>query len=160
MESFPNLVIDKKLEIIYNRVMVRLVTKEGKYPCKMCRVYKLPSEFTLRKDGLPRTYCKDCVRIRNQNRVAADPGYLLRRRYLITQEEFDQLLASQDNKCAICFDKLLPKGLRASSITVDHEHGTTKVRGLLCRNCNVGLGHFKDDPIRLANAIRYLRIDK
>lgn len=40
---------------------------------------------------------------------------------------------------------------------VDHCHETGKTRGFLCRNCNVGLGYFKDDPEHLARAIHYLQ---
>jgi len=63
------------------------------------------------------------------------------------------ILAS-DPKCAIC-------GRRASEIgrphAIDHDHGTGKVRGILCEPCNMGLGKFGDDPNRLEAAANYLR---
>lgn len=75
---------------------------------------------------------------------------LLQRRYGITEEQYDLLFLKQDGCCAICkqrFDKRLD---------VDHCHTTSHVRGLLCNNCNRGLGHFKDNPLFLFNAITYL----
>lgn len=43
-----------------------------------------------------------------------------------------------------------------SGMAIDHSHVTGKVRGALCRGCNVGLGSFNDDKERLQNAIKYL----
>lgn len=60
-------------------------------------------------------------------------------------------LKSQNNACAIClegFDKMSPH--------IDHCHSTGRFRGLLCANCNRGLGMFKDKPLRLVNAALYL----
>jgi hypothetical protein len=75
----------------------------------------------------------------------------LKRMFGITQEEYDELLKSQKKVCAIC--KLDPGGIRLS---VDHNHKTGQVRGLLCRNCNVGLGLFDDNPDLLHRAVFYL----
>ena len=55
----------------------------------------------------------------------------------------------QAGKCAIC--DTIP-----ARFHLDHDHATGKWRSLLCHNCNVGLGFFADDPIRLASAIEYL----
>jgi hypothetical protein len=57
-----------------------------------------------------------------------------RTRYGITMEEFERMLFEQDNKCAICKQEFI------KTPHVDHDHKTLKVRGLLCSNCNVGLG--------------------
>ena len=67
--------------------------------------------------------------------------------------EFDyNLLAEvQGNKCAICGTAPTNKKL-----DLDHCHETKKIRGLLCNNCNRGLGHFKDNPELLRKAIDYI----
>jgi hypothetical protein len=63
------------------------------------------------------------------------------------------MLKDQGGCCAICgTDTPGTSGIFA----VDHDHKTGKVRGLLCRSCNVGIGNLGDDPKRLKEAIRYL----
>ena len=76
----------------------------------------------------------------------------LKRNYNITLEEYDRLLDEQDGVCAIC-GGINSNGRRLS---VDHDHDTGKIRGLLCGNCNVGIGHLQDDPEVLAAAIGYI----
>lgn len=70
-------------------------------------------------------------------------------RYGITPEEYDSLLAEQEGRCRIC-------EAERALLHVDHDHETNEVRGLLCGNCNRGLGIFSDDPARLRAAARYL----
>ena len=43
-----------------------------------------------------------------------------------------------------------------NALTVDHNHVTGQIRGLLCTNCNLGIGNFKDKTELLKNAIKYL----
>jgi hypothetical protein len=74
-------------------------------------------------------------------------------KYGITQEQYDGMLQKQDNKCAIC-KTTEPKG--CGSWHIDHNHSTGQVRGLLCNNCNVGIGSLGDDPTRLTEAAKYL----
>lgn len=75
----------------------------------------------------------------------------LRRKYGISQEQYAEFLCAQDNKCGICMSEF-----GDSYRYVDHDHTTGKVRGLLCMNCNTGLGHFKDNVVLLQSAERYL----
>lgn len=72
-----------------------------------------------------------------------------RGKHRCTKERFDELLAEQDGKCAIC-------GRSPERLFVDHDHTTSLVRALLCRYCNSGLGFFGDDPHRLRAAAQYL----
>jgi hypothetical protein len=77
------------------------------------------------------------------------------RRYGMTLESFENLFSKQEGKCAICGDLLLRSKKRG--VCVDHCHATGEVRGLLCWSCNIGLGHFHDDPVRLEGAVLYLK---
>lgn len=84
--------------------------------------------------------------------------YGLKMRYGITAEAYRQILAAQDGKCASCEDSpRFTSRQRHFPLTVDHDHVTGEIRGLLCGNCNSGLGHFRDDPDRLERAAAYLR---
>ena len=77
-------------------------------------------------------------------------------RYGITIQEVDKLIRKQHGLCKICNRKLLSKGLSARSQTIDHDHKTGKVRGILCRNCNNVLGNAFDKSAILKNAAKYL----
>jgi len=72
----------------------------------------------------------------------------LRRRYGISVDEFDRLVARQGGVCAICG--------REAPEHVDHEHRTGEVRDILCFNCNGGLGQFRDSTDFLRHAAAYL----
>lgn len=72
--------------------------------------------------------------------------------YGLTKAELDLLLVQHD-QCAICRTRDWGK----KGPQVDHCHRTGKVRGILCINCNNGLGRFSDDTGRLRAAVRYLR---
>lgn len=64
----------------------------------------------------------------------------LRRKFGITLERYEALLASQDGKCGLC-GTTEPKG--QGSFHVDHCHETGKIRGLLCHHCNTHLGIYE-----------------
>ena len=70
------------------------------------------------------------------------------RRYGIGADEVDTLVAAQGGMCAIC-GKRNPEH-------VDHDHATGVVRGILCFNCNGGLGQFRDSTDALRAAAVYL----
>jgi hypothetical protein len=151
--------------------------------CAKCGQTKDVSEFHREPralDGL-KTYCRTCVaayhkayRLRPEvkrrrteaNRVyrkaydqrpesrALKRNHLLKNKYGITSDDYDRMLEEQGGRCAICgTDK--PQGMHRR-LNVDHDHKTGVVRGLVCYECNVGLGKFRDDTDVLRNAIRYL----
>lgn len=75
-------------------------------------------------------------------------GFKLKHRYGISLEEFNSISLGQNGLCAVC---------KVSKAThVDHCHKTKRVRGLLCRECNSGIGMLKDNLKFLQNAIVYL----
>ncbi|WP_319106068.1 endonuclease VII domain-containing protein [Streptomyces caniscabiei] len=80
--------------------------------------------------------------------MAAQPGERLRRKYGLTEAARDELIASQGGVCCIC--------LSAPAVHVDHCHETGRVRGVLCFNCNSGLGLLRDDPDAMNRAADYL----
>lgn len=149
--------------------------------CIECKEIKKESDFhkrSLCKDGLNQR-CKICITRYSRAWYHANPEksrqyainknsypeyererYLKRRysKYGLTKEIFDQIVITQDGKCAIC--KKVPQiGFR-----VDHDHSCCPkesscgkcVRGLLCEKCNPALGSFDDDIEVLRAAILYL----
>jgi hypothetical protein len=88
----------------------------------------------------------------------ANPGNFKEWKYGLTQEEYLELLKSQNFECAICETKE-PKG-RHNNWHIDHDHETGLVRSLLCWLCNSGLGKFKDSEELLFKAAEYVRKHK
>jgi hypothetical protein len=84
-----------------------------------------------------------------------------RRLFGITHEDYDRMLMDQHGRCLICGATESKISHALVPLVVDHDHGTGRVRGLLCGSCNAGLGMFADDPDRLVAAAAYLlsRID-
>lgn len=87
-----------------------------------------------------------------------NPEWSLKYYHDLSLDEYNQLLAQQNNVCAICHNPqdIVLNG-NVKRLYVDHCHITGKIRGLLCNNCNAGLGRFKDDPMKLINALFYLK---
>ena len=76
------------------------------------------------------------------------------RQYNITLAEYDAMFMSQGQVCVICHTD--NPGAGRSRFSVDHDHETGKVRGLLCHGCNIVLGMVKDKPKILRDAAGYL----
>jgi hypothetical protein len=74
----------------------------------------------------------------------------------LTGDEVLALYEGQGWKCGICRAVVTEGGRAADSGCVDHDHATGKVRGILCMNCNRGLGMLKDSTENLRRAIAYL----
>ncbi|KKN36747.1 hypothetical protein LCGC14_0770530 [marine sediment metagenome] len=102
---------------------------------------------------------KIAVKKRNKPKLIKNKKELrnrfLLRTYGIRIEEYEELLQSQNNKCAIC-GILVKRGRRKKNFAVDHNHETGEVRGLLCEDCNRGIGLLREDIGILQKAIKYL----
>jgi hypothetical protein len=139
--------------------------------CIVCNQQKKTSEFYLKSKAGSQRYrkCKTCYteyireyRKNNKEQYRAtqrkwwnkDPQANTtrhkERKYGLEKGEYQELFDRQDGRCGICKEPLIGSG------HIDHDHNTQKVRGILCKNCNTGLGAFKDVPERLQNAIKYL----
>jgi hypothetical protein len=94
------------------------------------------------------------VKARNYD---SDRARDLNRKYLygITSAEFDALLEAQGGGCGICGTTEWPG--RHNRPHLDHCHETGRTRGVLCNECNTGLGKFRDRADLLAAAIAYLK---
>ena len=135
--------------------------------CSKCEETKPIKLFNLDKSrGDGHAYwCKSCcsiynrtdarIKTRQESFKKRDPvvkrRHHLKTMYNMTLEQYDELFDEQNGCCAIC-------GLPESNhrLCVDHDHKTGKIRGLLCHNCNKGLGHFFDSVENLEVAKSYL----
>lgn len=110
-----------------------------------------------RKQSVLNSYYKNRDRILLKNK---ENSYKKSLKYLynLSYEEYLQILEKQDNCCAICKINDLSKRWTSKKLplSVDHCHNTGKVRGLLCDNCNVLIGHAKENITILENSIKYL----
>ena len=136
--------------------------------CNKCLEIKPLDQFTNQarnKDGKHET-CKVCKQKIERDYFHNNPNARKKRaennrkfKYGISAEEFNELLISQNYCCAIC-EIHLDEQTYNTTPRVDHSHQTQKVRGLLCGQCNVGLGHFYENEDSLFKAIEYLRKHK
>lgn len=97
--------------------------------------------------------------LRGSYDYARDKSSRLKREYGVSLEQAHALLDSQGGQCAICAKPLTmaQADKKAADFShVDHCHTTGKVRGILCNNCNHGVGKFMDNPDLLRAAAAYL----
>jgi len=83
--------------------------------------------------------------------------YRLKKNYGITIEQYDEMAQKQNHRCAICKKH---QSELVQRLSVDHDHITGNIRGLLCAGCNRALGVFRDDPELLMSAIGYLNANR
>jgi hypothetical protein len=144
--------------------------------CNLKTHCKQGHEFTLANTGYQKNggrVCKACAKLRMQayaknnreayNKVSREWArknprkqnpkvtrkYRISTQYGLSVEDYEKLLESQKGLCAICEDRMTVP-------CIDHDHASKKVRALLCRACNWGIGHLKDDPEVVRKALEYL----
>lgn len=132
-----------------------ITPSSGRKRCKTCR----RRDYRRRKttEGYNATQRLRGMEFRVNNREKQRVymrRHILKKRYGMTIEDYERMLEEQGGCCAICGTD--DPGVDTWSFCVDHDHITGKVRALLCRRCNTGLGQFRDDIQVLRAALRYL----
>lgn len=85
-------------------------------------------------------------------------NYRLKTSHKITLKQYNEIFKNQKGKCAICGKKEIHKNQYGIiSLSVDHDHKTGKIRGLLCIKCNYMLGYGCDNPLILIKGSKYLK---
>ena len=137
--------------------LYQLIENGATRKCNSCNEVLLVSEFHIKKDIKHNKHyrfnspCKICANVNRD--VNYHKAYQKKRNYNLTTEEYDIKLIEQNYSCAICN---IHRDDYSKDFAVDHCHETGKVRALLCNNCNVGLGFFKDSSSIIKKAIAYL----
>jgi hypothetical protein len=159
---YPKKVLPETAKRILD-VIAKLEYTVAKPTMKMCRICKIVQPFENfyknQKNGHIDSRCKKCSNARtkeynNKNKDKTrkrNAAYWRKHKYGLTQEQYKDMILSQNNECAIC------KKPSHKTLYIDHDHKTGKVRGLLCHECNTGIGFFNEDIDSLTNAVKYLK---
>lgn len=125
--------------------------------CTKCGEWKVWVEFHVNTNGTMgrHSQCRECHNRNKRERRLLQPqtktekrAQLLKARYGLTPETYDELFASQDGRCAICDEE-------PARPCVDHDHDTGQTRGILCHYCNIRLPAVENEKYRLP-AMAYL----
>ena len=154
--------------------------------CSKCKKTLPITDFYKRSAGSLHSACKECERAMAKAWYKKNPQYAkqkakewrksnpdkvrqyraenrrkhyleeVKRKYNLDSETFWSIYDEQGGRCAICNKQLAWSGGKDAP-HVDHCHETGRVRGVLCRKCNSGLGYFNDDLKLLKSATKYLQ---
>jgi len=144
-KGYKGLLSDRQSEI-------KKLFEEGLKRCGNCNSIKSLDSFHSDKhtvSGLASS-CKECKKeyaTKNKDAIKKSRAKLL---YGVSDVEYNKLVSI--NNCQICNKKV-----DGTSRHIDHCHNTGVARGILCRKCNLGLGHFRDNKKYLKMAIKYLK---
>jgi hypothetical protein len=135
------------IDSFYRSHISKVGTQIYKTKCKKCD----NKDAMERYHSLPKDQRKEWYNSYNKNKEY-HKNYRLTTKYGIDLSQFNEMYSQQDGKCYIC-----QSSVPNDEIRVDHNHSTGIVRKLLCHNCNVILGHAKEDPDILLKCVEYLR---
>lgn len=136
-------------------------TLEEQKTCTRCSAVKPVADFYPQGKYF-RSECKMCSAEKGRGRYAitrpeVKAGWkrtARAKKYGLTPKEYDDLVG-RVTACEICQS---PEPGGHGEWHIDHNHETGKVRGILCTNCNLALGHFKDNRANLERANAYLEV--
>jgi hypothetical protein len=157
----------KKLKSISNFYFLNKKINKLSCWCKTCdkkskKIYRNENKDIIHKKQKA-WYIKNRKELLKQQKLfrKSHPTYQLnihlKHKFGITLDQYNQMLESQNGVCAICNNFEIEKNQYGiKRLSVDHNHQTGKIRGLLCTKCNTGLSFFKDKPDLLIKANNYL----
>lgn len=127
------------------------------FSCRKELPYESFAKDSQRTDGAQRE-CRHCCAARKSAWNKTEAGKRsaaatkLRQRFGLTLEDYERMYEEQAGKCLTCDSSESHRGHR---LAVDHCHTTGKVRGLLCKSCNVALGNARENPNILRRLAEY-----
>ncbi|MGE3806555.1 MAG: endonuclease domain-containing protein [Gemmataceae bacterium] len=153
---FYSLEMDSDRRIHARRRLAMVATEKE---CSKCKRILPVAAFSKKANDahLYRSSCRECL---NRQRAVRYMTTLLKGHGL-TDAEYRSMLEAQGGRCVICRSKCRASSGKARTsyrfLRIDHSHRSGAVRGLLCDKCNLGIGNFDDDPMRLERAAAYLK---
>lgn len=135
----------------------------GQRWCSTCRDFRALSDFAPDAERRKLAYCTVHMRERRRVGYAKDPDKHIDKqykyRYGIEASAYRELFEQQNGVCAACSEPELPrrKTVQQVRLSIDHDHATGKIRGLLCSNCNTALGLLQESAERIEMLAVYLK---
>lgn len=126
--------------------------------CNTCKVTKSGDEFYHHSNGRLMSRCKECDKAYKRKRYHSSKHIRDKVRKQTKERQVQKVFGIsskeyysyfEDAVCSICS--------RNTDLVLDHCHNSGKIRGVLCRTCNTGIGHLRDSPELVARALYYLQ---
>lgn len=127
------------------------ILESGELTCLGCNKTKQLTEFhrCLSSSTGVQNQCKECRKGVHQLSCG-------KKKYGVSLATYYDMLANQSGKCGVCGTRKPDKSGKLSMFNIDHDHRTGKVRGLLCSDCNLGIGQLGDTVEAVRKALDYL----